>query len=777
MGVSPSIMLKNADRESLYCAASRGLPEAYASVITDITLGPNVGTCGTAAYVGERQITEDIIDDPCWRDYQDIALLSGMRACWSEPIRGTHGDVLGTFALYYETPRTPTDQELAFFSSATDLVREALERAQHDRELEMERSARARSERRLQQLHDRAPDAIVTTDSSRRVVSFNNAAERMFGWTREAIVGEFIGVLIPPEHQEFHSDAAERFVSGAGGSHVKPRMVEARHRDGTLFSGEASLYYYIEGDERFATAIIRDVTEQRRLERAHERESALRKVIVDHVPSMIYWKDTAQMIQGCNLPFALAVGAETTEEVFGLETVHPPGWIVTEEVDPIDEKRILDGEINTFSKEVVIRHESGDERTIVIRNMCMKGPEDEIIGILGICDDVTDARRAVDVALQQQKMEALGRLVGGVAHDFNNLLFVIQSNLELIQDELPPGEFVSACLRDAIDATTRGARLTRQLLSSGRRANLSPRVIDLNDTLVRVESMLKRTIPATIDIELELDHFPCLIQIDVALLENALLNLAINARDAMKRGGVLTIGVDEVILEHEPDLALDTGRYARVRVQDTGEGMTPEVIQRAFEPFFTTKPVDEGTGMGLSMVHGFVVQSQGATRITSEPGEGTTVTLFFPSHEGSLSAISEVDYQPSLEDALRIMLVEDDASVRRALESVLESMGHEVTALENAADALELLEHMDEPPHVILSDAVMPGTVQGPELSERVRALYPNLQVVLMSGYPVLPASHARLPDLPIQLSKPFSRSELIAALDDAVYQMDTLND
>ena len=639
-GMAPCVTLFDQASNTLNCAASRGLPKGYVELLVDVPVNANVGSCSHAVATNERTITENLLTDPKWASFSDLARLSEMRSCWSEPIRSKDGEMLGSFALYYGEPRAATEHGLLFFSEAAALVRETIER---------------------------------------------------------------VGRL----------------------------------------------------------------SEVRRLQRLHSREATLRKLIVDHVPSMIYWQGADRTIQGCNVAFANAIGYSDPDELIGTRAPAPQGWAVVEHIAPLDEELMLSGDVDTHVQEFVLRGARGRERTVVVENMCIRDEHGEIIGLLGVCDDVTDERRATAHAMQQQKLEALGRLVGGVAHDFNNLLFVIQSNLELIEDTLSSDdEFARTCAREALVASERGAKLTRQLLSSSRRATLTPTVIDLNETLTRVHSMLTRTLPATLDVHVEHAPYACTTRIDQSLAENALLNLALNARDAMNDRGNLTLSVDEIHLAHELGLDLPAGLYARVRVRDEGEGMPPDVLAAAFDPFFTTKPVDKGTGMGLAMVHGFVHQSGGAITLESELGKGTTATLYFPSHVGGLEHDSNVEADRDTHHPLHILLVEDDPHVRSALSNLLESMAHRVLAVEHAQAALDVLDAPPTPPiDLVLSDAVMPGAIQGIELAEHVKALHPDVPIILMSGYPTLPNSDPQTSASHITLTKPFTRSELTNAL------------
>ena len=402
-------------------------------------------------------------------------------------------------------------------------------------------------------------------------------------------------------------------------------------------------------------------------------------------------------------------------------------------------------------------------RTVRIRTASLRDT------VSSLQSEIAQREHAEAKMLEAQRVEALGRLVGGVAHDFNNMLAVIVGNLEMLSDEIRAGK-ASRLLDDAITAAERAASLTRQLLSFGRRASLQPEVVDLNATLLNVDSIMRRVLPETIRVDsVRADGLwkTCL---DVAQFESALLNLALNARDAMPEGGRLTIETankclaSDSVEAREADIA--PGRYILVRVSDTGVGMTDEVRTKAIEPFFTTKPVGQGSGMGLAMVFGFMKQSGGGLRLLSEAGNGLTVDLYFPATDDDLTAIAPVrESRMGTAASEHILLVEDDDQVRNVIAQQLASLGYGVTAVDNAQAALDRLVPgcgID----LLLTDIVMPGSMQGPGLGRIARDRFPRLPVIFMSGYPQLDAAHGGdlRPD-DMLLMKPLKTVELEKAL------------
>jgi signal transduction histidine kinase/CheY-like chemotaxis protein len=395
----------------------------------------------------------------------------------------------------------------------------------------------------------------------------------------------------------------------------------------------------------------------------------------------------------------------------------------------------------------------------------------------------TDATQRVNAdasARQASKMEALGQLTGGVAHDFNNLLQVVSSNLEMIRPALAAepdrnGSGPAALLTAALAGVERAARLTRHLLAFARRQPLAPATIDPLDLLRGMEDMLRRTLGETIAIEVVVDPAVWPIRADPPQLENAILNLAINARDAMPRGGRLRLSarntrLDTDMPEGHADVA--SGEYVRIDVSDSGHGMAAETLARAMEPFFTTKPDGQGTGLGLSMVFGFARQSGGNLAIESIPGRGTTASLLIPrSSAPPESAVARPDSgeRPYQARGELVLAVEDDEAVRAAAVDALASLGYRVVEAADAAAALALLQGGLRP-DILFSDVVMPGPITARALADEARALYPGMAILFTSGYAHRDQSGAGVSDGPFTLlSKPWRINDLGRELREAL--------
>jgi signal transduction histidine kinase/CheY-like chemotaxis protein len=372
---------------------------------------------------------------------------------------------------------------------------------------------------------------------------------------------------------------------------------------------------------------------------------------------------------------------------------------------------------------------------------------------------IEQRERAEEALRQSQKMEAMGQLTGGVAHDFNNLLMVASSGLDLLDrtDDPKRRETLRQGIRQALD---RGASLTRQLLAFSRRSPLKSEVVDLGRRIEGMRLLLERSLREDVTVRFDIEPGLWPVELDPAQLEVAVLNIAVNARDAMPGGGAITLAA-----RNRPDLSLDgeEGDFVELSVSDTGVGMAPETAQRVFEPFFTTKAVGKGTGLGLSQVYGFSRASGGTVRVTSAPGEGATISLFFPASTKPLTEPAPPKGAADVPPPGAVLLVEDDDSVAAAVSAMLDELGYRVVRAPDAASALALLEREGEAIDLMFSDMVMPGAMDGAALAEAVLERRPDLPVVLTTGFSEA-AEAATRKGLRL-LPKPYRIDELAAEL------------
>ncbi len=380
---------------------------------------------------------------------------------------------------------------------------------------------------------------------------------------------------------------------------------------------------------------------------------------------------------------------------------------------------------------------------------------------------VTDAiaeREKVETLLRQsQKMEALGQLTGGVAHDFNNLLQVISGNLQLLAKDIAGNERAEARVQNALAGVSRGSKLASQLLAFGRRQPLEPKVVNVGRFIKGMDEMLRRALGEEIEVETVISGGLWNTQIDPGQIENAILNLAINARDAMDGQGRLTIEAGNALLDDRYALQHDVtaGQYVMLAVTDTGSGIPPEILDRVFDPFFSTKPEGKGTGLGLSMVYGFVKQSGGHIKIYSEVGQGTTVKIYLPRVHEQEDVLTDLRTAPVRGGSETILVVEDDDEVRETAVALLSDLGYRVLKARDATSALSVIESGLEI-DLLFTDVVMPGPLRSPELARKAKARLPHIAVLFTSGYTENAIVHGGRLDPGVELlAKPYSREDL----------------
>jgi PAS domain S-box-containing protein len=430
----------------------------------------------------------------------------------------------------------------------------------------------------------------------------------------------------------------------------------------------------------------------------------------------------------------------TSAELAGTSAIE--SWMRREDRDRFRTALERDGSVRDF--EAAFRKKDGPVITCVVTATAWRGPEGTVQAYQGIIRDVTEQRQLEEQLRQAQKMEAIGRLAGGVAHDFNNLLTVILGYSDVLQAQLadtPAGEGLAEIRR----AAERAALLTQQLLAFSRRQRLEPKLLDLNWVVANADRMLRRVLGEDIRLQTALAPGVLTVLADPGQLEQVLMNIVVNGRDAMPAGGTLKIETCLADVSQPAGMALTTASYAVVSIADTGTGMSAETQSRLFEPFFSTKGI-RGTGLGLATVYGIVRQSGGDIRVTSELGRGTTFTIYLPLAVG-VAQQETAKAQPTLTGTEHVLVVEDEPAVRRLVVQTLNRYGYRVSEAGDGEQALDMVGDAD----VLLTDVVMPG-LDGGTLGERVKAMRPDIKIVFMSGY----ADHALLGDKVRSLNGPF---------------------
>jgi PAS domain S-box-containing protein len=526
--------------------------------------------------------------------------------------------------------------------------------------------------------------------------------------------------------------------------------VDLRYRvlakDGTVrwFHDRGDLVPDRDGQRCVWQGIMMDITAQREAEEALQLSEARFRHVVANAPGMVY-----QFVYRPDGTKGYTFVSEGARDLFGIEpeTALGESEVLLRIVHPDDREglrqkaRDVAMEAGDFRWQGRIVLASGEERFIEVVARDHRTADGSVFSD-GLVVDVTEHRQLEEQLRQAQKMEAVGRLAGGVAHDFNNLLTVIKASTGFLLEELDPADPRREDARQVAEAADRAAGLTRQLLAFSRKQILEPQLLDVNAVVANLRPMLARLIGEDVTVEARLTEAAGSIMADVGQLEQVLINLAVNARDAMPDGGRLTIETAEVTFDGRSALAharreqctVAPGSYLMLAVSDTGIGMSPEVRSRVFEPFYTTKDMGKGTGLGLSTVYGIVKQSGGQIWAYSEPGQGTVFKLYFPRLETAATESLERLGEFPLGGTETVLLVEDEESVRQLVRRILERQGYHVLESRNGHEALALATAYSDGIDLILTDVVMPE-LSGRALVERLTAVRPNAAIIYMSGY------------------------------------------
>ncbi len=591
------------------------------------------------------------------------------------------------------------------------------------------------SEDRYRSLVEESPDAIGIYQDGELIFVNSTGARKLGAQTKEELLGRKTEQMIHPEDLPDAMDRIRRRLGGETGMY--PAEIRYVRLDGTTLPVEVSASPIILGGKPAVQFIARDITARQRADARLRDSEALYHSLVENLPQHVFRKDLAGRFTFGNGPFCRSLGKPLAEILGKTDLDFCPAELAAK-YQRDDQRVVQTGQSFEGEEE----HQQADGKTIFVNviKTPLRDAVGKINGLQGISWDITGRKQLEEQFRQAQKMEAIGQLAAGVAHDFNNMLAVIHGNAEMaLMFADQPGDNTRECINQVIAASERAANLTRQLLAFGRKQVMQSTPLDLNEVIGNLTKMLTRIIGENISLECAFATRLPVVQADVGMMEQVLLNLVVNARDALPHGGQLLIkteqiNVDEAYAATHPEA--HSGEFICISVSDTGTGIAPEDLPRIFEPFFTTKEAGKGTGLGLATIYGIVKQHQGWVEVATQPGAGTTFRIFLPV---ILSPVTEAAAPPAAPD-LRggtetILLVEDDSAVRLVTRRILEAFDYRVVEAATGREALAVWQSRAAEIDLLLTDIVMPDGVTGRELAAAILVEKPALKAIFMSGY------------------------------------------
>jgi PAS domain S-box-containing protein len=724
-GSRGSILRTEADGKSLRCAAKGRLPGEYCKATDGIPIGPGMGCCGTAAYRRETVIVEDIATDLLCQQFMALGASHELGSCWSTPIEDGSGRVLGAFAVYGIAPHRPSEEEREIVRQAAHLARIAFERH--------EALGKLRSQAdRFRALIENVSDAVSIVEADGTIRYETPAVTGLLGYGLAERLGQSSFAFMHPEEVEAARRHYEQYVVHTPGLHP-PVERRFRAKDGRWHTIEFVVNNLLSDPALNGLVVTaRDVSERRAAQMAMIASEQRYRELFENANEIIYTHDLAGRFTSLN---------KAAERALGYPRAEALGKRVWDVVAPEYREKVsqmisakIGGEAATQYEIEVVNHSGAHVQLEVSSRLIFENGRP--VGVQGIARNVTERRELEHQLRQAQKMDAIGRLAGGVAHDFNNLLTVITGYTQWIIDELEPDSPLRESASETLLAANRAAGLTSQLLAFSRHEVIQPAEVDLNEVVANLDRMLRRIIGE--DIELVTTMSPNLgwVRVDPGQIGQVVTNLVVNAREAMPEGGSLAIETANVELDQQYCRAhpeCQQGSYVMLAVSDSGGGMDPATKARVFEPFFTTK--DSGTGLGLATVYGIVKQSGGFIGVYSEIGAGTVFKVYLP-------RIPEPQARParpsstgtSVRGNETILLVEDENGVRRMVREMLQRQGYRIIEAADGGTAERLLSESAGPVHLLLSDVVMPE-ISGHVLAARLQAMRSDMKVLFMSGY------------------------------------------
>ncbi|HJU05704.1 MAG TPA: PAS domain S-box protein [Nitrospiraceae bacterium] len=668
-------------------------------------------------------------------------------------------------------------------------------------------AAHRESEERTRMIIETALDAVIGIDANGLITEWNPQAETMFGWSRREVIGRpLTTTIIPPQHRDGHQRGLRRFLDTGEGPMLNKRFeITACHRDGHEFPIDLAIASARVGSTFTFSAFVRDVTNLKRAEQRLRVQHAATRVLADATSlkeaapvileavceplgwdlGILWYVDRHTHVLRCLESWASAKVQDSGFEAASRQRTFTPGvglpgrvWKSGEPAWIADILQDDNFPRVPFASEIGLHGASafpillGGEVQGVLEffSRDIRQPDDHVMALIAAIGSQVGhliERRELEERLRQsQKMEAIGRLAGGIAHDFNNLLTVIMGYGQVVLNRLTPGDPIREDIEEIRQAGNRAAGLTGQLLAFSRRQVVQPKLLDLNVVVKNLEKMLIRVIGEDVNLSVALASNVGMISMDPGQIEQVILNLAINARDAMPKGGHLTIEADNVDVTETPSRRhanVAPGPYVRLMVTDTGCGMDEYTQSHIWEPFFTTKEPGKGTGLGLSMVYGIVKQADGEVFVDSEAGLGTTITIYLPRVEHGAPIAEEPVYHGRMPPlgTETLLVVEDEPAIRALVRDTLARQGYTVLEARHGLEALITGAQYLGQIHLLITDVVMPQ-MSGSDVAKRLTADRPSLKVLYMSGYTDDAIVHHGASDATAFLQKPFAPDALV---------------
>ena len=788
-GARAIVVLVSEDGKYLDTMSGDTMLEGWYRDIAPLRVAEGQLTCGTAVFRRKPVFTTDTRQDPLWSGQFQAAASQGLAACWALPVMDASGTPIACLACFHASPCAPTNAQVALLHRLGKTVRTAISEVASRDQLHA-------SERRYHSLFDFLPIAIWENDITAITMMLAElkqtpviALEPWLDANPEFVDQAAMGITVLDANRA----ARQLYGVDADGPDGMTRALRAQMLEPTYRATLRGLllalwdrrpdfeagYTVTRADGGRAEVLVRmqlpapgsgrllvaelDITSQRRAEERfrHVAHASSDYIFDRDLTTEKTWVNDAASWLRDMTPGACEVPRQTW-----VDSVHPDDSVAI--LAGIAEA--ISGDGTSWEAEYRLRLSDGSYIPVLERASILRDDFGQAVRLIGNIINLSEQKELEAQLRQSQRLDAIGQLTGGIAHDFNNLLTVILGNAEALNETLPAGTDIATMAQQIMLASERAAELTQRLLAFARKQPLLPGIFDPNMIIENMRLLIGRSITPAIALELELARKLGSVQVDRAMFESAILNLCVNARDAMPEGGTLRITTSAALFDPDDgENGTQAREYIKIMVSDTGHGMNEKTRTRVFEPFFTTKPPGQGSGLGLSMVHGFVHQSGGRVRVHSSESAGTAVELLLPVHDGPERAepgnIEPAATMRGPSPRARILLVEDEEQVRDYICMILRSLGYAVVAESSATPALGRL-RAGERFDLLLSDIVMPGEINGRQLAELVLVEHADLPVLLVSGH----ADDISTPDGQLDqrigfLRKPFRKSDLAQRL------------